>query len=173
MPPLNATSLPVKRSRALRKRKDIGWRDDGIGFVLDRSLTFDLSTLCVGARGRQNMRKLMLAHPTSFPAPVHEGSASVWHLAHVLRWLADRGDYAIKKPLLDVATVAMQVKRAKEARGLNGPVYGGTRAGRLGCARTAPYDSLTQHGLDRWLADSGMTQTEAAKALGVTQELAA
>ena len=71
---------------------------------------------------RQNMRKLMLAHPTTFPAPVHEGSASVWHLAHVLRWLADRGDYAIKKPLLDVATVAMQINLVKEARELDAPV---------------------------------------------------
>ena len=33
---------------------------------------------------RQNMRKLMLTHPGSFPAPVHEGSASIWHLADVL-----------------------------------------------------------------------------------------
>ncbi|KDC91288.1 hypothetical protein L518_1991 [Bordetella bronchiseptica MBORD675] len=33
---------------------------------------------------RQNMRKLMLAHPGSFPAPVHEGSTSIWHLADVL-----------------------------------------------------------------------------------------
>ncbi|CFN55919.1 DNA-binding protein [Bordetella pertussis] len=24
---------------------------------------------------RQNMRKLMLAHPATFPAPIHEGSA--------------------------------------------------------------------------------------------------
>src|SRR5690348_14083230 len=71
---------------------------------------------------RQNMRKLMLAHPTTFPAPVHEGSASVWHLAHVLQWLADRGDYAIKKPLLDVATVAMQINLVKEARELDAPV---------------------------------------------------
>lgn len=30
---------------------------------------------------RQNMRKLMLAHPESFPVPVHVGSASIWQLA--------------------------------------------------------------------------------------------
>jgi predicted DNA-binding transcriptional regulator AlpA len=71
---------------------------------------------------RQNMRKLMLAHPTTFPAPVHEGSASVWHLAHVLQWLSDRGGYAIQKPLLDVATIAMQINLAKEARDMDGPV---------------------------------------------------
>lgn len=39
---------------------------------------------------RQNMRKLMLANPGSFPAPVHEGSASIWHLADVLAWLQVR-----------------------------------------------------------------------------------
>ncbi|MDN5871104.1 MAG: hypothetical protein L0H73_10365 [Nitrococcus sp.] len=44
---------------------------------------------------RQNMRKLMLAHPDSFPAPVHEGSASIWHLVDVLEWLQDRGSYAL------------------------------------------------------------------------------
>jgi len=29
------------------------------------------------------LRKLMLAHPGGFPAPVHEGSASISHLADV------------------------------------------------------------------------------------------
>ena len=77
---------------------------------------------------RQNMRKLMLAHPTTFPAPIHEGSASVWHLAHVLRWLTERGDYSIEKPLFDVAAMAMQVNLAKEARGLESPVQKEVRA---------------------------------------------
>jgi predicted DNA-binding transcriptional regulator AlpA len=77
---------------------------------------------------RQNMRKLMLAHPMTFPAPVHEGSASVWHLAHVLQWLVERGDYSIERPLLDVATMAMQVNLVKEARGLDGPVQKEVRA---------------------------------------------
>lgn len=77
---------------------------------------------------RQNMRKLMLSHPDTFPAPVHEGSTSVWHLADVLKWLADRGDYAIEKPLLDVARVAMQINLAKEARALEAPVQKKVRA---------------------------------------------
>ena len=77
---------------------------------------------------RQNMRKLMLSHPDTFPAPVHEGSTSVWHLADVLQWLADRGDYAIEKPLLDVARVAMQINLAKEARALEAPVQKKVRA---------------------------------------------
>jgi hypothetical protein len=38
------------------------------------------SVTCV----RAAMRKLMLAHREQFPAPVHEGSAALWHLAPVL-----------------------------------------------------------------------------------------
>jgi len=53
---------------------------------------------------------------------VHEGGTSVWHLAHVLRWLAGRDDYAIAKPLLDIATVAMQINLTKEARELDSTV---------------------------------------------------
>jgi len=67
---------------------------------------------------RQNMRKLMLAHQGSFPAPVHEGSASIWHLADVLAWLQAKGSYALAKDVLEVARVALQVNVAKEGRRL-------------------------------------------------------
>ena len=67
---------------------------------------------------RQNMRKLMLAHPGSFPAPVHEGSASIWHLADVLTWLQAKGSYSLTKDVLDVARVALQVNVAKEGQRL-------------------------------------------------------
>ena len=67
---------------------------------------------------RQNMRKLMLAHPGSFPAPVHEGSASIWHLADVLAWLQAKGSYALAKDVLEVARVALQVNVVKEGRRL-------------------------------------------------------
>ncbi|RMX05714.1 DNA-binding protein [Corticibacter populi] len=67
---------------------------------------------------RQNMRKLMLAHPGSFPAPVHEGSASLWHLVDVLAWLQAKGGYALAQDVLDVAGVALQVNLAKEGRRL-------------------------------------------------------
>ena len=67
---------------------------------------------------RQNMRKLMLTHPGSFPAPVHEGSASIWHLADVLTWLQAKGSYSLDKDVLDVARVALQVNVAKEGRRL-------------------------------------------------------
>lgn len=67
---------------------------------------------------RQNMRKLMLAHPSSFPVPVHEGSASIWHLADVLVWLQTKGSYSLAKDVLDVARVALQINVAKEGRRL-------------------------------------------------------
>ncbi|MDA7418124.1 DNA-binding protein [Xenophilus arseniciresistens] len=68
---------------------------------------------------RQNMRKLMLAHPGSFPAPVHEGSASIWHLADVLAWLQAKGSYTLPGDVLEVACVALQVNVAKEGRRLS------------------------------------------------------
>lgn len=58
---------------------------------------------------RQNMRKLMLSHMYSFPAPIHEGSTSLWHLAEVLIWLQARGSYAIAQDIVDLARVAMSV----------------------------------------------------------------
>jgi predicted DNA-binding transcriptional regulator AlpA len=67
---------------------------------------------------RQNMRKLMLAHPGSFPAPIHEGSASIWHLSEVLDWLEAKGGYALERSMLEVSKVALQVNLAKEARRL-------------------------------------------------------
>jgi predicted DNA-binding transcriptional regulator AlpA len=67
---------------------------------------------------RQNMRKLMLANPGSFPAPVHEGSASIWHLADVLAWLQAKGTYSLALDMLDVARAALEVNVAKEGRRL-------------------------------------------------------
>lgn len=67
---------------------------------------------------RQNMRKLMIAHGDSFPAPVHEGSPALWHLAPVLQWLRERGTYRIETETVDVAHVAMQVNLAKQSRNL-------------------------------------------------------
>ncbi|RRN54717.1 DNA-binding protein [Pseudoxanthomonas sp. SGNA-20] len=76
---------------------------------------------------RQNMRKLMLAHPDSFPPPVHEGSSSLWHLADVLDWLQGRG-YELARDVLEVACVAWQVNVMKEGRRLPRPVRGEVEA---------------------------------------------
>lgn len=72
---------------------------------------------------RQNMRKLMLAYPGSFPAPVHESSASIWHLADVLTWLQAKGGYAIPLDVLEVARVAWQVNLVKEGRRMSWRIF--------------------------------------------------
>jgi len=77
---------------------------------------------------RQNMRKLMLTHAKTFPAPIHEGSAALWHLAPVLEWLRARGGYDIEQRLLEVSHVAMQINVAKEAHRLEAPVENRIRA---------------------------------------------
>lgn len=64
---------------------------------------------------RQNLRKLMLYHATTFPAPVHEGSAAVWHLSDVLSWLKAKGSYAIADGVLEVAVLAKQINLARSA----------------------------------------------------------
>ena len=69
---------------------------------------------------RQNMRKLMMNHAQTFPAPIHEGSAALWHLAPVLEWLRDRG-YEVEQRLLDVCRVAMQINVVKESQRLEAP----------------------------------------------------
>lgn len=79
---------------------------------------------------RQNMRKLMVSHAMSFPTPVHEGSASVWHLAEVMGWLRSRGNYKIEASVFEVAVTAMHVNLAKEVqmRHLRPKVRRGLRA---------------------------------------------
>jgi len=67
---------------------------------------------------RQYLRKLMVAHADSFPAPVHEGSASIWHLAEVLDWMNARGGYELERGVLETAKVAREVNLARQARQL-------------------------------------------------------
>jgi hypothetical protein len=67
---------------------------------------------------RQNMRKLMIKHESTFPFAVHEGSSAVWHLYPVLKWLQEKAHYAVPQPLLDVAHIAMQINLAKESKQL-------------------------------------------------------
>jgi hypothetical protein len=77
---------------------------------------------------RQNMRKLMLTHAASFPAPVHEGSAAVWHLEPVLQWFRSRGDYSIEQRQVDVAHITMQINLIKAADRLELPMQREVRA---------------------------------------------
>lgn len=64
---------------------------------------------------RQNVRKLMLAHANSFPPPIHDGSASVWHLAPLLKWFNARTLYRIDAAVLEAALAAMTINIIKEA----------------------------------------------------------
>lgn len=67
---------------------------------------------------RQAMRKLMLAHPTDFPPPVHEGTLAIWHLAEVLDWLSQRAKYAVQTEILETACVTLEVNAGRERRKL-------------------------------------------------------
>lgn len=64
---------------------------------------------------RQNIRKLMVNHAATFPPAIHDGSASIWHLALVLQWLQSKGSYEIALDVLDVAHTAMHLNIVKEA----------------------------------------------------------
>jgi hypothetical protein len=77
---------------------------------------------------RQNMRKLMLTHAKTFPAPIHEGSTALWHLAPVLEWLQVRAGYQIEPGLLDTSRIAMQINVAKESHRLEAPMADRIRA---------------------------------------------
>lgn len=57
-------------------------------------------------------------YAATFPAPVHEGSASIWHLAEVLGWLEEKGGYAFERKMLETARAALQVNLAKEVHRL-------------------------------------------------------
>ena len=63
---------------------------------------------------RQNIRKLMMNHRASFPAPIHEGKSAIWHLSSVLTWFKDRKDYPVDELLFDVTQANMQLNIAKE-----------------------------------------------------------
>mgnify|MGYP003585398638 CR=1 FL=1 len=77
---------------------------------------------------RQNMRKLMLSHAGSFPAPVHEGTTSLWHLADVLAWLQAKGGYTLSEELMELARVALQVNISKESARVSSKVSRELRA---------------------------------------------
>ena len=72
---------------------------------------------------RQNMRKIMIIHGSTFPAPLHEGNSTVWHLAKVLLWLRENGTYQIEDRLIDVAKTNMQFNIMKEMNELEPMVH--------------------------------------------------
>lgn len=70
------------------------------------------------AFSRQNMRKLLQSHLATFPLPLHEGRAALWHLAEVLEWFSTHQHKAVDEALHEVARVSMQANVAREARRL-------------------------------------------------------
>ncbi|MCE9665659.1 DNA-binding protein [Halomonas sp. M5N1S17] len=66
------------------------------------------------AFSRQNMRKLLQLHLTTFPLPLHEGRASLWHLAEVLEWFSTHQHKRVDEALSEVARVNMQANVARE-----------------------------------------------------------
>ena len=61
----------------------------------------------------------MLNNQASFPVPIHEGKAALWHLSSVLTWLQQENRYSIDEPLLHVAKANMQLNIAKETANLD------------------------------------------------------
>lgn len=69
---------------------------------------------------RQYMRKLAYSRPMTFPAPVHEGKPSMWHLFTVLCWAqGDRGR-TVDAALLDLARLTMSLNLAVGERDVEG-----------------------------------------------------
>nr|WP_316653328.1 DNA-binding protein [uncultured Gellertiella sp.] len=69
---------------------------------------------CLGVT-RQAMRKTMHAH-ADFPLPVHEGSASIWHLVDVLDWMNARRKGAVPASLVDTARAAHGLNQSRRPR---------------------------------------------------------
>ena len=69
---------------------------------------------------RQNIRKLMISNPETFPAAVHEGSQAFWHLRPVLVWFSETQKRPIDRSLIEVSEVTMKVNIAKETRRMSG-----------------------------------------------------
>ncbi|MDX1573161.1 MAG: DNA-binding protein [Methylophaga sp.] len=63
---------------------------------------------------RQNMRNLVLTHIQTFPAPVHSGTTSIWHLCNVLEWFEIKQHRAIEATIKEVALANMEINLVKE-----------------------------------------------------------
>ena len=77
---------------------------------------------------RQNMRKLVVAHKSVFPSPIHEGSVALWHLSKVLQWLKTKGSYEIEDSLIEVSGANMQVNIVSQMRDIDPKMQSNLRA---------------------------------------------
>lgn len=101
------TSAMADVKRAILEARLIEVGPDLVGMT-DIAELFDFS--------RQNMRKLLQSHLATFPLPLHEGRASLWHLAEVLDWFQTYQRKAIDEALREVAQAGMQANVARESR---------------------------------------------------------
>ena len=68
---------------------------------------------------RQNIRKLIMNHASSFPTAVHEGTSAIWHLNHILKWFKAKGLYEKSvHSLFEISHIAMEVNITKEVKRL-------------------------------------------------------
>ena len=67
---------------------------------------------------RQNLRKIATKNGSTFPAAIHEGNPSLWHLSDALAWLVDHG-YAVNAATLEISTAARELNTAIQARRLS------------------------------------------------------
>lgn len=63
---------------------------------------------------RQNMRKLLQTHVSSFPLPLHEGRAALWHLADVLEWFENYRDQSASPASKEIAQFTMRINIARD-----------------------------------------------------------
>ena len=66
---------------------------------------------------RQNLRKIAAKHGATFPAAIHEGNPSLWHLSDALSWLAEHG-YTVDPATLEISAAARELNTAIQARRL-------------------------------------------------------
>lgn len=66
---------------------------------------------------RQNLRKIATKNGSTFPAAIHEGNPSLWHLSDALSWLADNG-YVVDLATLEISAAARELNVAIQARRL-------------------------------------------------------
>jgi predicted DNA-binding transcriptional regulator AlpA len=68
---------------------------------------------------RQNMQKLIRTHAATFPSPLHDGTAGLWHLADVLRWFEQHQARHIEREMLDMARASRLLNLSRELGRLN------------------------------------------------------
>ncbi len=72
---------------------------------------------------RQNIRKLVIGNKPAFPSPIHDGHSAIWHLAKVLPWFKEKGNYKIDDSLVEISGANMQINIARQIQDLEPAFY--------------------------------------------------